>query len=168
MTGDQATFLAGQLIGALRREMGTTAKVIGAVTEAGRDYRPDAKSRTAWDLATHIATGDVWFVTSALNGTFVWDEEANKKAAAQFTSVQSVVDFYNRQFGAVLDQAAAAPPDVLTREVDFFGQMKMPAVQYLMLTLTHSVHHRGQLAAYLRALGSKVPSIYGSSADAEG
>ena len=31
----------------------------------------------------------------------------------------------------------------------------------------HSVHHRGQLAAYLRAMGSKVPNIYGPSADAE-
>ena len=29
----------------------------------------------------------------------------------------------------------------------------------------HSTHHRGQLAAYLRAMGSKVPPIYGDSAD---
>ncbi|MDQ3419050.1 MAG: DinB family protein [Acidobacteriota bacterium] len=29
----------------------------------------------------------------------------------------------------------------------------------------HTVHHRGQLSAYLRAAGSKVPSIYGPSAD---
>ena len=29
----------------------------------------------------------------------------------------------------------------------------------------HHIHHRGQLAAYLRAAGSKVPAIYGMSAD---
>jgi uncharacterized damage-inducible protein DinB len=29
----------------------------------------------------------------------------------------------------------------------------------------HGIHHRGQLAAYLRAHGSKVPAIYGVSAD---
>jgi hypothetical protein len=28
--------------------------------------------------------------------------------------------------------------------------------------------HRGQLAAYLRAMGSKVPNIYGPSADEKG
>ena len=28
-----------------------------------------------------------------------------------------------------------------------------------------SVHHRGQLSTYLRPMGSKVPSIYGGSAD---
>lgn len=167
MTGDQAKFYVGQLVNTLRFEMGTTAKVLAAVTEEGRSYRPDPKSRTAWELATHIATGDVWFITSALNGSFVWDGEANKAVEAQLKTVQDVVDFYKREFGAALERAASAPVDVLTREVDFFGQMKMPAVNYLMLTITHSVHHRGQLAAYLRALGSKVPNIYGASGDAE-
>ncbi|MDE3137033.1 MAG: hypothetical protein KGL59_10700, partial [Acidobacteriota bacterium] len=29
----------------------------------------------------------------------------------------------------------------------------------------HSVHHRGQLSSYLRAMGGKVPGIYGPTAD---
>jgi uncharacterized damage-inducible protein DinB len=33
------------------------------------------------------------------------------------------------------------------------------------MMLRHSAHHRGQLSAYLRAMGGKVPSIYGPSAD---
>jgi uncharacterized damage-inducible protein DinB len=43
--------------------------------------------------------------------------------------------------------------------------MKMPAVNYLLFTLTHMVHHRGQLSTYLRPMGGKVPSIYGGSFD---
>jgi uncharacterized damage-inducible protein DinB len=43
--------------------------------------------------------------------------------------------------------------------------MKMPAVQYLMFALVHMVHHRGQLASYIRPMGGKVPSIYGGSYD---
>jgi uncharacterized damage-inducible protein DinB len=43
--------------------------------------------------------------------------------------------------------------------------MKNPAVVFLNFALVHSVHHRGQLAAYLRPMGGKVPSIYGGSAD---
>lgn len=31
--------------------------------------------------------------------------------------------------------------------------------------LFDAIHHRGQLATYLRAMGAKVPSIYGPSAD---
>jgi uncharacterized damage-inducible protein DinB len=31
--------------------------------------------------------------------------------------------------------------------------------------MSHVIHHRGQLSVYLRMTGSKVPSIYGPSAD---
>jgi uncharacterized damage-inducible protein DinB len=31
--------------------------------------------------------------------------------------------------------------------------------------LKHSIHHRGQLSAYLRPMGAKVPGIYGPSGD---
>jgi len=34
--------------------------------------------------------------------------------------------------------------------------------------LLDAVHHRGQLSTYLRPMGSKVPSIYGPSADDSG
>ena len=45
---------------------------------------------------------------------------------------------------------------------------KMARAQFIGFANNHSIHHRGQLAAYLRAMGSKVPNIYGPSADAEG
>jgi uncharacterized damage-inducible protein DinB len=38
-------------------------------------------------------------------------------------------------------------------------------VTFLGLANNHSVHHRGQLCTYLRAMGSKVPPVYGDSAD---
>ena len=50
--------------------------------------------------------------------------------------------------------------------LDFIGMMQMPRAQFIGFANNHSMHHRGQLAAYLRAMGSKVPNIYGPSADA--
>jgi uncharacterized damage-inducible protein DinB len=32
-------------------------------------------------------------------------------------------------------------------------------------TFLHSAHHRGQMTVYLRLLGSRVPSVYGPTAD---
>jgi uncharacterized damage-inducible protein DinB len=52
----------------------------------------------------------------------------------------------------------------LSPEVDFYGT-KRPNAHYLVFCVVHGAHHRGQLAAYLRPLGGKVPSIYGGSAD---
>ena len=149
----------------LENEGKTTAKVLAAVPDGGRNYKPDEKSRTAWELATHLALGDVWFIDSIVNGKFDGDPEAEKQAAAKFKSVGEVVAFYKQEFPARLTQLRALPADKLARVVDFFGMMQLPAAGYLGLANNHSVHHRGQLAAYLRAMGGKVPSIYGGSAD---
>ena len=59
----------------------------------------------------------------------------------------------------------ALPGDKLTANISMFGNFNWPAVQYIGFANNHSVHHRGQLAAYLRPMGSRVPNIYGPSAD---
>ncbi len=43
--------------------------------------------------------------------------------------------------------------------------MEQPLGIFLWFILFDAIHHRGQLAAYLRPMGGKVPSIYGPSAD---
>ena len=165
MNADQATFLTEFFANMLENEGKTTAKVLAAVPDSGRDYKPDEKSRTAWDLATHLALGDIWFLDSIINGKFEFDPEMEKQAAAKFTTIKEVVDHYNREFPARVNQLRALPVDKLTQVVDFFGMMQMPNATYLGFANNHSIHHRGQLAAYLRAMGGKVPSIYGPSAD---
>ena len=59
MNAEQAKFLAGYFATLMEGEAATTAKVLAAVPDGKRDYNPDEKSRTAWQLATHLATGDV-------------------------------------------------------------------------------------------------------------
>ena len=56
-------------------EFAATCQVLAAVKDDNRHYRPDPKSRSAWELATHIATADIWFIDSIINGAFVWDAE---------------------------------------------------------------------------------------------
>jgi uncharacterized damage-inducible protein DinB len=165
MNADQATFLVNYIANQLEQEVPTTVKVLSAVGQGDRDYRPDAKSRTAWELAVHIATSDVWFLQSIVDGKFAYDPEAAKQQEAQFKSVDDVVAYYQREVPDRLKRLRALPADKLTEEVDFFGVMKAPNASFLGIANNHGIHHRGQLAAYLRAMGSKVPSIYGGSAD---
>lgn len=103
-----------------------------------------------------------------MNGRFEFNPEAAAKAEAQFSTIADVVGFYQQAFPQKLQQLRAMPPERLTANVSFFGMMEMPNVKYIGFANNHSIHHRGQLAAYLRAMGSKVPNIYGPSADAEG
>jgi uncharacterized damage-inducible protein DinB len=165
MNAEQAKIIVDSFAGMMENEVPVTCKVLAAVKNGDGDYKPDAKSRSARELAAHMAVADNWFLQSIIDGKFEFNPEEAGKAESQFTSADDIVAFYQKTVPDKLKTLRAMPADQLAREVDFFGMMKLPAVSYLGLANNHSIHHRGQLAAYLRPMGSKVPAIYGGSAD---
>jgi uncharacterized damage-inducible protein DinB len=167
MNAEQAQAAAEAMAMLWEGEFSATAQVLAAVKDDARDYKPDPKSRTAWELATHLATADIWFIDSIIAGRFDFDPVKAKEFEGQFKRVSEVVDFYKKTFPEKLATLRGLPGDELAEQVDFFGMIKMPRARWIGFANNHSVHHRGQLAAYLRAMGSKVPNIYGPSADAE-
>jgi uncharacterized damage-inducible protein DinB len=78
---------------------------------------------------------------------------------------------------AALDTAVAQAREALRKTTDAHletkwrllagGQLALeqPRHDVIRDTFLHSAHHRGQLTVYLRLLGSKVPSVYGPTAD---
>ncbi|NOT28663.1 MAG: hypothetical protein HOP16_21485, partial [Acidobacteria bacterium] len=56
MTPDQAKGTTEFLAAVWEGEARATSQVLAAVGAGNRDYKPDPKSRTAWQIATHIAT----------------------------------------------------------------------------------------------------------------
>jgi uncharacterized damage-inducible protein DinB len=159
MTPDQARAIANAVGQQLQNEWMTTYKVLQAVPEARKEHKPEVNSRSAWELATHLASADVWFLDGVINGKFDSPSEN-----APSPTCAGVAEWYKTEFPNRLERVLALPDHKLTEIIDFFG-MKMPAVQYLMFALVHMVHHRGQLTSYLRPMGGKVPSIYGGSFD---
>jgi uncharacterized damage-inducible protein DinB len=162
MNAEQARAVRDVLIGSIESEAATTRKVIAAVPAGNRDYKPDPKSRTAWEIATHIATSDIWFANCILAGEFAWTGEP--PMPAEFTDPAAVARWHETHLAAKLAAIRALPAEQLLKDADFFGT-KGAVVTFLPAFNNHHVHHRGQLAAYLRAAGSKVPAIYGMSAD---
>jgi len=165
MNAEQAKFLAEHYARMIENEIPTTTKVLNAVGRGNGDYKPDPKSRSAIELARHIAAADAWFFQSVLDGSFVFDQAESDKAEARLATAADAAAFYEKTMREKVSQLRTTPAEKLAKEVDFFGFMNAPAVTFLAMVQNHSVHHRGQLAAYLRAMGSAVPSIYGGSAD---
>lgn len=164
MTPAEARAAANVIGTQLQHEWMTTAKVLEAIPDANKEWKPDPKSRSAWDLAAHLAGADVWFLDSILTGKFGSDPEAEAKLKAAAPTPAALAAWYKKTFPAKLEQVMAMPDHKFTEVLDFYG-MKNPAIVYLNFGLVHGVHHRGQLAGYLRPMGGKVPSIYGGSAD---
>ncbi len=160
MTPQEARVAANMIGTQLQHEWMTTARVLGAVPEASKQWKPDDKARSAWDLAVHTAQTDVWFLDSLLRGSF----DRPDSAGSSPSTVLELTEWYKLTMPAKLEHVLAMPDQKFTEVLDFHG-MKNPAVTYFMFCLVHMVHHRGQLATYLRPMGGKVPSIYGGSAD---
>lgn len=167
MTGEQSKLLAQAMVKLWQREFPATLRVLGALNDEAREYRPHAKSRSAWELGTHLATADVWFIDSIATGRFDWNPDAAKQASDRLTNVRELTTFYEQTFPPRLASLATMAGDALAEVLDFFGIMKMTRAEWIGFANNHSVHHRGQLSAYLRSMGAKVPDIYGPSADSE-
>lgn len=161
MNSDQAVFLRDFFCNTISNEARTTRKVLASLPEQQKDFRPEPKARTAWELAQHLAGADVWFLTCIANGAFVW----SGGGALPVDTVADLVKWYDENLAAAVARMQSLPAADLTRAVDFFGMMTQPACGYLALMSHHSVHHRAQLATYLRPAGATVPAIYGGSAD---
>lgn len=162
MTNEMALTLRGMTLGAVEGEQKTTAKVIAAIPDQNHDYRPDPKSKTAMELAWHIASTDVWFLDGIAAGAFGMEDFP---MPAEMKTGAAIAEWYNRHFAASAAKVMTLDGASLAKVVDFYGVFQMPAVAYLNFLNNHMIHHRGQLSTYLRAMGGKCPSIYGGSAD---
>ncbi len=152
LTPEFATGLRDTMLQGLAREMETTKKVLAAVPEDKRDYRI---------LAWHLASADVQMLDEIADQKFAMEPRFKDEPA----SMAALVKWYDENFKRAIARVQAMTAANLQKPVDFYGVFTLPVVSYLGFVNNHSIHHRAQLAVYLRPMGSKVPSIYGGSAD---
>jgi uncharacterized damage-inducible protein DinB len=138
-------------------------RVIQAIPLDKGDYRPDAISKSALELAWHIVAAEKRFLSGMCLGTF--DFKPINRPDSLGNSAQ-IAAWFDETFNANIQQVEGLSGEQLARIIDFRGMFQQPAVLYLHLFQNHSIHHRGQLSTYLRPMGAKVPSIYGESYDA--
>lgn len=160
LTPEFALAYRAMMLDGIVREAETTKKVIAAVPDAASSYKPDPNARTAKDLAWHIANTDVQFLDAIADLKFNME---NREHKPQTTA--EVVEWYDENVKRGLGRVATMTAEQLLTPVNFLNVFNLPAVLYLGFLNNHSIHHRGELATYLRPMGSKVPSIYGGSYD---
>jgi uncharacterized damage-inducible protein DinB len=164
MQPEQANFLLHQFyLPGIRNEQRITKSIIEAIPLDKGDYRPDEISKSAVDLAWHIAISEMMFLDAVSNAKFEFPQGGRPEP---LKNSADVAKWYDENFAARVAKLEQTPTETLTANVDFAGFMQQPGVLYLSFLLHHSIHHRGQLSMYLRPMGAKVPSIYGESYDA--
>jgi len=163
MQGLTPEFVLGyraMMLDGIQREAEVTKKVIAAVPDAASSYKPDPNARTAKELSWHLANTDIQFLDGIADLKFTMGSPEHKPETAA-----EVAAWYHENLKRGADRVAAMTAEQLLTPIDFYGVFNLPAVLYLGFLNNHSIHHRGELATYLRPMGSKVPSIYGGSFD---
>ena len=162
MTPEQAKFLLDIFLPSVRKEHATTLRVLQAVPAGHESYRPHPNSRNTLELVWHIAGVDIWFLDGFVAGNFDMEDDT---MPADFSTAADIALWYEDEFPPKLANVVNLPAEFWAKQLPFFGIFNLPTVMYLQIMMHHTIHHRGQLCAYLRPIGGKVPNIYGGSFD---
>ena len=154
------------LQGILGHERGLFCNVVGAVPEEGRQHRADPKARSAEELIGHLIGHNQDLIELLDDGVI------NHRNQVPFGTIDEAVATLDETFGQLIDRLGEMDEAAWTSPAKFMAGdylvMEAPRVQLAWMMVFDAIHHRGQLSTYLRPMGSKVPAIYGPSADDEG
>ena len=164
LTPDQAKVIGDYTLTDYEHERALTKRVISAVPAGQEGYAPSAKCMTSLDLVWHIAASELVFLKGVSGGQFSAGEP---KRPDHIHNAQDVLAWYDENLPPAVARARQLSAEQLAQVIDYFGILQLPGVAYLTQMVKHSAHHRGQLSAYLRPMGAKVPGIYGASGDTQ-
>ena len=154
----------------LESEAAKSRRVLEQVPAGKRDWKPHERSMQLGYLSELVANIPSWVgMAITLNELDIAPKDGPKHAPAPLNTAAELV--------AALDKAVAQAREALQKTSDAHlktnwkllagGQLafEQPRHDVIRDTFLHSAHHRGQMTVYLRLLGSKVPSVYGPTAD---
>ena len=154
---DREFFLARRQI-----ELPAFVNVLKALPADRLDYKPHPSSPDAKQL--------VWTLAMELRSAF----EACDRGETSFPTdpapdLATMIAAFEQNYAqltervALMDEAAWTRPARLSAGGKVL--MEQPVREFAWMLFFDAIHHRGQLSAYIRPMGGKVPSIYGPSAD---
>ena len=161
MTPQEAQGLAGYLCQHLDMEHQITHKVLAALPDDQLNFKLGEKGRTAADLAWHLVQAERAFAEGIAGLTF----DSFSDGGQAPTSAAEILAAYDNEIPALLERVKSMTGEQLATPVCFMGMAPLPVALYIGWCAHHTIHHRGQLSTYLRAMNARVPSIYGGSAD---
>lgn len=153
------------LIQEFEHEVNSTRKLLQAVPEKDLDYKPSPISWTMGELAQHIATIYYWYV-----GAFtmdIYDMATDHLERGDVNDIRATLALFESNIVKARAALQSLTEEKLKEdwmmkvgEKIVLGPMPRDIVSRGFL-FNHIYHHRGEMIAYLRATGNKVPSIYG-------
>ena len=155
-------------IAELKHEAASTKRILERVPEEKFDWKPHGKSMTLSRLASHVAE-----LPGFLNSILTMDEVDFAKGqfkASHATTPEELMNVFQQKLDEVVHTLENTSDEKMQANFTLGSGGHVIAtvprmVAVRSMALNHIIHHRGQLAVYLRLLDIPVPGMYGPSAD---
>ena len=155
-------------IAELKQEAASTKRILERVPDGKFDWKPHEKSMTLGRLTSHVAE-----LPAFLNSILTMDEVDFAKGHYKASHAKTREELMN-VFQEKLDEALQTLQDTSDEKMQANFTLRsgdhviatVPRIVAIRsMALNHIIHHRGQIAVYLRLLDVPVPGMYGPSAD---
>ena len=149
-------------------EAAVTRRHLARIPGDRLDWRPHRKSFTIGELGSHIVECVRW--ARAIFGADEFDFDPRSHRPYRAASVADLLTEFDREAAAgeeALKRATTTAANESWR-LKVLGRVRLERSRADALrdfTLSHQIHHRGQLTVYLRLLDVPVPGSYGPTAD---
>lgn len=161
-----------ELLAEFSREASVTRRHLARIPDHRLDWRPHPKSYSAGELASHLLECVRW--AGVIFGADEYDFDPAAYRPHRAATIAGLLDDFDREVAAGETALRAASTAASRSAADEPWRMKVRGRIRLErsradalrdFTLSHQIHHRGQLTVYLRLLDVPVPGSYGPTAD---
>ncbi len=123
-----------------------------AIPEDKYDWRPADGVRSVGEVFLHVAGGNYYLVGM----TGVTPPADVPKDIEKVTGKKAIREWMEKSFAHVHAALAAATPETMSKEIDFFGN-KTTGRGIFLADYGHMSEHLGQAIAYARSIGVTPP-----------
>lgn len=153
----------------LQHEADTTRKLFAAIPDDVLTYRPNDFNWTIAELASHIAETYNWWESTLHQDALDMANYSYEKG--DISNMERIRAKLEENIAVAMRSLENYPDEKLmgmwsmkNNGVDMMPPM--PRVQVIRgFLMNHLYHHRGEMIAYLRVNGKRVPGLYGPSYD---
>ncbi len=151
----------------IKDELPRFERALYAIPETNVDYRPDPKSKTALELAMVLVSEAATLKLILETGDIDFAATEKPAAGSPVELAKSFAEYF-KESAVIAEKMSDDEWDVEARmHMAGANEWKAPKGKMVFSFVLDLIHHRGQLSTYFRAMGGKVPSIYGPSADSQ-
>ncbi len=145
-------------------ELNGTVAAFKSLPSDKLDYKPNEKNKSAREQVAHLL-GHITLFGNILNSNVF--EEKDELDFADGQTAAATYEDRAKSILTLLDNYSEEKWDNEIVDLQYNGTtvISVPRFRMMWIFLFDTIHHRGQLSAYIRPMGGKNPAIYGSSAD---